>query len=161
MLGLSYFIDGTNFFSYNDINELLNCMFSLSSVSEGCERIVNTAVSANIIIYMTKEYHMGAAPSTVIVFAYQAATNFLPIFGAILSDALWGRFLTISLTLFACTIVRSSYLPMYKPFLILRFVSGANMQYILFDSVLVFNLGCCSDVVDNNGTNISCRRLWK
>ncbi|RCV38071.1 hypothetical protein SETIT_8G112400v2 [Setaria italica] len=47
---------------------------------------------------------MGAAASAVIVFAYQAATNFLPIFGAILSDALWGRFLTISLTLFACTI---------------------------------------------------------
>ncbi|CAL4993516.1 unnamed protein product [Urochloa decumbens] len=72
--------------------------------TEGCERIVNTAVTANIIIYLTKVYHMGAAASAVIVFAYQAATNFLPIFGAILSDALLGRFLTISLTLFACTI---------------------------------------------------------
>ncbi|WVZ51539.1 hypothetical protein U9M48_002676 [Paspalum notatum var. saurae] len=46
---------------------------------------------------------MGTAESAVVVFAYQAATNFLPIFGAIISDALWGRFLTISLTLFACT----------------------------------------------------------
>ncbi|RLN42032.1 hypothetical protein C2845_PM01G34580, partial [Panicum miliaceum] len=72
--------------------------------SEGCERIVNTAVSANIMLYLTKEYHMGESGSAVIVFAYQASTNFLPIFGAILSDALWGRFLTISLTLFACTI---------------------------------------------------------
>ena len=94
-------------------------MFSLFSVSEGCERIVNTAVRANIIIYLTKEYHMGAAPSAVIVFSYQAATNFLPIFGAILSDALWGRFLTISVTLIACTIVRFSYLPIYKNFFLI------------------------------------------
>lgn len=61
---------------------------------------------------------MGAAASAVVVFAYQAATNFFPILGAILSDALWGRFLTISVTLFACTIVRSSYLPIYKLFLL-------------------------------------------
>ncbi|AQK52549.1 Protein NRT1/ PTR FAMILY 1.2 [Zea mays] len=47
---------------------------------------------------------MGSAESAMVLFIYQAATNFLPIFGAIVSDALLGRFLTISLTLFACTI---------------------------------------------------------
>jgi len=88
----------------------------LISVNEGCERIVNLAVGANIIIYLTKEYHMGSAESAIVVFAYQAATNFLPIFGAIVSDALLGRFLTISLTLFSCMIVRYSYLHMYIPF---------------------------------------------
>jgi solute carrier family 15 (peptide/histidine transporter), member 3/4 len=88
----------------------VNPLVFLISVNEGCERIVNVAVSANIIIYLTKEYHMGSAESAMVLFIYQAATNFLPIFGAIVSDALLGRFLTISLTLFACTIVRYIYI---------------------------------------------------
>jgi len=79
-------------------------MFSLFSVSEGCERIVNTAVSANIIIYLTKEYHMGAAPSAIIVFAYQAATNFLPIFGAILSVGTLSHNLTHTYCMHNCKI---------------------------------------------------------
>ncbi|TVU25684.1 hypothetical protein EJB05_28189, partial [Eragrostis curvula] len=84
--------------------------------SEACERIVSAAISTNIIIYLTKEYHMGAATSAVVIFIYQAATNFLPILGAIVSDGLLGRFLTIQLTLFACTIVRSNYSIILKLF---------------------------------------------
>lgn len=85
-------------------------IFSLNvSASEGCERIVSAAISANIILYLTKEYHMDAATSAIVIFIYQAATNFLPILGAIVSDALLGRFLTISITLLSCTIVSYSY----------------------------------------------------
>lgn len=79
------------------------------SACEGCERIVSAAISANIILYLTKEYHMGAATSAIVIFIYQAATNFLPILGTIVSDELLGRFLTISITLFSCTLVSSNY----------------------------------------------------
>ncbi|KAL6870827.1 hypothetical protein ACP4OV_014675 [Aristida adscensionis] len=79
-------------------------IIDMQSSCEGCERIVSAAISANIIIFLTEEYQMGAATSAVVLFVYQAATNFLPIFGAILSDVLLGRFLTITLTLFAGTI---------------------------------------------------------
>ncbi|TVU25685.1 hypothetical protein EJB05_28190, partial [Eragrostis curvula] len=72
--------------------------------NEGCERIVNAAISANIIIYLTKEYKMGSATSALVLFAYQAAASFLPILGAVVSDTLLGRFLTITLALFAYTI---------------------------------------------------------
>jgi solute carrier family 15 (peptide/histidine transporter), member 3/4 len=91
-------------------------MFFLISASEGCERIVSAAISANIIVYLTKDYHMGAATSAIVILIYQAATNFLPILGAIGSDSLLGRFLTISLALYGCTIVRSNYLAIFTDY---------------------------------------------
>jgi dipeptide/tripeptide permease len=127
----------------------------LISVNEGCERVMNLAVSANIIIYLTKEYHMGSAESAIVVFAYQAATNFLPIFGAIVSDALLGRFLTILLTLLACTIVRYIYLYMYRPFSLTEVSFIINVFYF----VLVSKLGSCSSLADHSSSNIGRRRL--
>lgn len=126
------------------------------SVNEGCERIVNLAASANIIIYLTKEYHMGSAESAIVVFAFQAATNFLPVFGVVVSDALLGRFLTISFALSACTMVRYSYFYMYMPF------SLTEVSFIIFFySVLVSKLGSRSSLVDRNSFNIGRRRLCK
>ncbi|TVU25666.1 hypothetical protein EJB05_28171, partial [Eragrostis curvula] len=72
--------------------------------NEISERIVSASVTANLIIYLTTKYHLGAASSAIIIFVYQAAANFLPFCGAIVSDALLGRYLMVTLTLFFCTI---------------------------------------------------------
>uniref|UniRef100_A0A0D9XRM3 Major facilitator superfamily (MFS) profile domain-containing protein n=1 Tax=Leersia perrieri TaxID=77586 RepID=A0A0D9XRM3_9ORYZ len=74
------------------------------SANEVSERIVSSSVTANLIIYLTTKYHLGAASSAIIIFVYQAAANFLPVCGAIVSDALLGRYLMVTLTLFSCTI---------------------------------------------------------
>ncbi|WVZ73702.1 hypothetical protein U9M48_021983 [Paspalum notatum var. saurae] len=72
--------------------------------NEVSERIVSASVGANLIIYLTTKYHLGAASSAIIIFVYIAAANFLPVCGAIVSDALLGRYLMVTLTLFSCTI---------------------------------------------------------
>ncbi|KAJ1275357.1 hypothetical protein BS78_05G129300 [Paspalum vaginatum] len=72
--------------------------------NEVSERIVSASVGANLIIYLTTKYHLGAASSAIIIFVYIAAANFLPVCGAIVSDALLGRYLMVTLTLFFCTI---------------------------------------------------------
>lgn len=102
------------YYLYERCQALVAYIFVQISANEGCERIVSAAVSANIIIYLTKDYKMGATTSAVVLFAYQAASSFLPIVGAIVSDAFLGRYLTITLTLFACTIVSPNQLPIYK-----------------------------------------------
>lgn len=80
--------------------------FNFISANEVSERIVSASVTANLIIYLTTKYHLGAASSAIIIFVYQAAANFLPVCGAIVSDALLGRYLMVTLTLFSCTTVR-------------------------------------------------------
>ncbi|GJN25136.1 hypothetical protein PR202_gb12927 [Eleusine coracana subsp. coracana] len=72
--------------------------------NEVSERILSASVTANLIIYLTTKYHLGAATSAIIIFVYQAAANFLPFCGAIVSDALLGRYLMVTVTLFFCTI---------------------------------------------------------
>ncbi|XP_062183452.1 protein NRT1/ PTR FAMILY 1.2-like [Phragmites australis] len=79
-------------------------LFPVIIANEISERIVSASVTANLIIYLTTKYHLGVASSAIIIFAYQAASNFLPFCGAIVSDALLGRYLMITLTLFFCTI---------------------------------------------------------
>uniref|UniRef100_K3ZLT7 Major facilitator superfamily (MFS) profile domain-containing protein n=2 Tax=Setaria italica TaxID=4555 RepID=K3ZLT7_SETIT len=72
--------------------------------NEVSERIVSASVGANLMIYLTTKYHLGAASSAIIIFVYIAAANFLPVCGAIVSDALLGRCLMVTVTLFSCTI---------------------------------------------------------
>ena len=84
-----------------------NRISNLFSANEVSERIVSASVGANLIIYLTTKYHLSTASSAIIIFVYIAAANFLPVCGAIVSDALLGRFLMVTLTLFSCTIVRA------------------------------------------------------
>jgi len=88
-------------------SDAANRIALLFSANEVSERIVSASVGANLIIYLTTKYHLRNASSAIIIFVYIAAANFLPVCGAIVSDALLGRFLMVTLTLFSCTIVRA------------------------------------------------------
>ncbi|XP_062089188.1 protein NRT1/ PTR FAMILY 1.2-like [Humulus lupulus] len=64
-------------------------------VNEALERVASYGILPNMILYLMKDYHLGVAKGTNIIFFWSAATNFLPLLGAFLSDSYLGRFLTI------------------------------------------------------------------
>ncbi|XP_021610493.2 protein NRT1/ PTR FAMILY 1.2 [Manihot esculenta] len=50
-----------------------------------------------MVFYLTKEYHMSVTQATTTIFLWNAATNFTPLLGALISDSYLGRFLTIGI----------------------------------------------------------------
>ncbi|XP_072995111.1 protein NRT1/ PTR FAMILY 1.1-like [Typha latifolia] len=61
------------------------------------ERVASSGLHANMIIYLTKIYHMSSATGLSVLYIWGAVTNFLPIFGAFLSDSYLGRFKVIAI----------------------------------------------------------------
>ncbi|XP_072950398.1 protein NRT1/ PTR FAMILY 1.2-like [Typha angustifolia] len=66
------------------------------------ERVASSGLQANMMIYLTREYHMSAATSASTLFIWGAISNFAPIIGAVLSDAFFGRFRVIAVASVAC-----------------------------------------------------------
>uniref|UniRef100_A0A0D3EUB0 Major facilitator superfamily (MFS) profile domain-containing protein n=1 Tax=Oryza barthii TaxID=65489 RepID=A0A0D3EUB0_9ORYZ len=65
--------------------------------NEVFEKVATFGLHANMILYLTQRYHMTAATGTVVLYFWNALSNFLPIFGAVLSDSCLGRFRVIAL----------------------------------------------------------------
>ncbi|KAL4368855.1 hypothetical protein GQ457_05G024310 [Hibiscus cannabinus] len=65
--------------------------------NESLEKVASYGLVPNMILYLIKDYHMGVAEGTNMLFFWQAATNFTPILAAFVADAYLGRFLTIGL----------------------------------------------------------------
>ncbi|KAG8650551.1 protein NRT1/ PTR FAMILY 1.2 [Manihot esculenta] len=65
--------------------------------NEFFERVASHGLLPNMVFYLMKEYHMGVAQATTTIFLWNAATNFTPLLGALISDSCLGRFLTIGL----------------------------------------------------------------
>ncbi|TVU35035.1 hypothetical protein EJB05_16901 [Eragrostis curvula] len=61
------------------------------------EKVATFGLHANMILYLTDRYHMSNALATIVLYFWNALSNFLPIFGAVLSDACLGRFRVIAL----------------------------------------------------------------
>lgn len=83
-----------SFFFWADIVCVCVCEHA---ANEGFEKVASYGLTPNMILYLMREYHMGVAKGTNILFYWSAATNFLPIVGAFLSDVCLGRFLTIAI----------------------------------------------------------------
>ncbi|XP_047316974.1 protein NRT1/ PTR FAMILY 1.2-like [Impatiens glandulifera] len=65
--------------------------------NEALERVASYGLLANMILYLIGSFYLGVAKSSNIVFLWSAATNFMPLIGAFISDSYLGRFLTIGL----------------------------------------------------------------
>ncbi|XP_044486740.1 protein NRT1/ PTR FAMILY 1.2-like [Mangifera indica] len=65
--------------------------------NEAFEKVASYGLVPNMILYFIGDYHLSVAKGTNILFFWTAATNFMPILGAFLSDSYLGRFLTIGL----------------------------------------------------------------
>ncbi|XP_057967700.1 protein NRT1/ PTR FAMILY 1.2-like isoform X2 [Malania oleifera] len=63
--------------------------------NEAFEKVASYGLLPNMILYLMRDYNMGIAKGTNLLFFWSAATNFLPLVGAFLSDSYLGRFLTI------------------------------------------------------------------
>ncbi|KAK7369930.1 hypothetical protein VNO80_11978 [Phaseolus coccineus] len=65
--------------------------------NETFERVANVGLHVNMILYLLQEYNFDPATAAIIVFLWNAMSNFMPMFGAFLSDSWLGRFRVISL----------------------------------------------------------------
>lgn len=66
-------------------------------VNDTFEKVASFGLVPNMISYLLSDYHMSYALAANVLLNWSAATNFLPIIGAFLSDSLLGRFRTIFL----------------------------------------------------------------
>lgn len=83
------------------------------------EKVATFGLHANMILYLTERYHMSNALATVVLYIWNAFSNFLPILGAVLADAWLGRFRVIALgsvvSLFGmCLLCLTAILPAFK-----------------------------------------------
>ncbi|GFS35416.1 major facilitator superfamily protein [Actinidia rufa] len=60
--------------------------------NEAFERVASFGLVPNMILYLMNEYHMDMATGSNILFFWSAATNFLPVLGAVIADSSVGRF---------------------------------------------------------------------
>lgn len=65
--------------------------------NEAFEKVASYGLTPNMILYLMKDYKMGLTQGQSILFYWGAASNFLPLIGAFVSDSYLGRFLTIAL----------------------------------------------------------------
>ncbi|KAF1002956.1 protein NRT1/ PTR FAMILY 1.2-like [Apium graveolens] len=66
----------------------LSCIIA----NESLEKAATFGLTANMILYLENEYHMGLVTGTNIINLWGAASNFLPLPGAFLADSTVGRY---------------------------------------------------------------------
>jgi len=49
-----------------------------------------------MVLYLLNEYHADPSTAAIIIFLWNAGSNFMPLFGAFLSDSCLGRFRVIA-----------------------------------------------------------------
>ncbi|CAN0826350.1 Protein NRT1/ PTR FAMILY 1.2 [Linum grandiflorum] len=64
-------------------------------LNEAFQSLASTGLHANMVIYLTREFQMGAVAAGSVISLWSATSSFLAVFGAFLSDSLLGRFTVI------------------------------------------------------------------
>ncbi|KAF5746672.1 putative nitrate transporter [Tripterygium wilfordii] len=75
--------------------------------NETLERFASYGMLANFMVYLLTVFHMNQAPAATLINIWTGITNFAPLFGAFISDALIGKFKTIAFASFASLLVRT------------------------------------------------------
>ncbi|KAH0763138.1 hypothetical protein KY290_019211 [Solanum tuberosum] len=65
--------------------------------NEALESVASYGLLPNMTFYLMRDYRMDITTTQNLLFFWSAATNFLPIVGAVVADSYLGRFLTIGL----------------------------------------------------------------
>lgn len=81
----------------------------LGLANETFEKVANVGLHVNMILYLLQEYHFDPATGAIIIFLWNALSNFFPIFGAFLSDSWLGRFRVIALGIVIDLVVSQYY----------------------------------------------------
>ncbi|XP_027182916.1 protein NRT1/ PTR FAMILY 1.2-like isoform X5 [Coffea eugenioides] len=69
--------------------------------NEAFAQVASYGLQPSMILYLTREYHLNMATGSNTIFLWSAATNLMPLLGAIVADSFLGRFRMI---LFGCVI---------------------------------------------------------
>ncbi|KAK9066090.1 hypothetical protein SSX86_015492 [Deinandra increscens subsp. villosa] len=120
--------------------------------NESFEKVASYGIHPNMIRYLMSDYHMGFAEGTNVLLRWSAATNFLPVIGAFLSDSLLGRFLTIFLgsifsllgmiLLWLTTMIRDAKPPPCNPWVPHSCESPTPIHYtLLFSAFGLISIG--------------------
>ncbi|KAK4383104.1 protein NRT1/ PTR FAMILY 1.2 [Sesamum angolense] len=64
---------------------------------EALEKMATFGLMPNMTLYLMKEYHMEMTTASNLLFFWSAATNFMPLLGALVADSFLGRFYTIGI----------------------------------------------------------------
>jgi len=95
----------------------------LGEANEGFEKVASYGLLQNMILYLMSDYRLGLVKGQTVLFMWVAATNFMPLVGAFLSDSYLGRFLTIVIASLSSLLVisvpyltglRFFFLPVYS-----------------------------------------------
>ncbi|KAK6161851.1 hypothetical protein DH2020_001692 [Rehmannia glutinosa] len=76
---------------------LLEINSSKKGGNDALEKMATFGIMANMILYLTEQYHMEMATASNILFSWTAATNLTPVIGAVIADSYLGRFYTIGI----------------------------------------------------------------
>ncbi|KAF1872635.1 hypothetical protein Lal_00016472 [Lupinus albus] len=94
---LPFIIDKCIEFNFHTLIRLpFLTLFVLLSANESFEKVANLGLHVNMILYLLYEYHFDPSTAAIILFLWFAASNFMPFFGAFLSDSCLGRFRVIA-----------------------------------------------------------------
>ncbi|CAN1151367.1 Protein NRT1/ PTR FAMILY 2.13 [Linum perenne] len=88
--------------------------------NEICDKIATVGMSANLMVYLVREYHMELPKAVLVVNVWYGFTNFLPLVGGFVSDAYIGRFKTIAFSAIAqllgmLIVTLTAWLPNLRP----------------------------------------------
>ncbi|XP_076916998.1 protein NRT1/ PTR FAMILY 1.2-like [Bidens hawaiensis] len=120
--------------------------------NESFEKVASYGLTPNMIQYLMFDYHMGFAKGTNVILNWSAASNFLPIVGAFLSDSYLGRFLAIFLgsifslmgmiLLWLTTVIRDAKPPPCDVQVPNTCSSPTPIQYVLlFSALAIMSIG--------------------
>ncbi|GAV92605.1 hypothetical protein CFOL_v3_35983, partial [Cephalotus follicularis] len=73
--------------------------------NEALEKVASYGLAPIMIMYLMQDYGLGMSMGTKILFMWSAATNFMPVVGAFLSDCYFGRFSMIGFGSFSSLLV--------------------------------------------------------
>ncbi|CAN4112690.1 unnamed protein product [Withania somnifera] len=95
-------------------------LLTLVSGNECCERLAFFSIGSNLVTYLTTKLHEGNVSAARNVTTWQGTCYLMPLIGAVLADACWGRYRTIatfSIVYFIgmCTLTLSASVPAFKP----------------------------------------------
>ncbi|KAJ8459791.1 hypothetical protein OPV22_032717 [Ensete ventricosum] len=113
------------------------CPFILGN--ECCERLAYYGIATNLVTYLKNKLHEGNAYAARNVTTWQGTCYIMPLLGAILADAYWGRYWTIAVfsTIYfvgMATLTLSASVPAFKPSPCVESVcpEASAVQYVIF-----------------------------
>ncbi|CAL9761315.1 unnamed protein product [Musa acuminata subsp. burmannicoides] len=113
------------------------CPFILGN--ECCERLAYYGIATNLVTYLKNKLHEGNAYAARNVTTWQGTCYIMPLLGAILADAYWGRYWTIAVfsTIYfvgMATLTLSASVPAFKPSPCVESVcpEASAVQYAIF-----------------------------